>query len=464
MYFYLISFLLIVVTSVILLTYGKSNPYSLWTGLLFLLGSFAHYSYMIQDTILPFLDSSQGLYVFLVLSCIPSLYIHFYFLGYTFLASAFYFSDYLSLELRKMLVVCLFIPIPLILSVSGDFTLPVEISLPSLRFLVHFYSFLGIILFLLILKKKRRNPGFLRNVLYVVLLIFYMAAENISYYSIQSIRIDRSGLILQKNYLWDYNYIYISILAFLLIGLGITQGIWGIQVRIERAKQEYSLKALTEGTNILNHTIKNEIQKIHYMCERSMMSISEHKPEHAQKLLADIKEVSLHLMEMSERIKEKSDDIHLKVSRFPLRETIESVLAPFVSSHDGIRVEKIFSADGEMFADEWHVREVLNNLLQNSIDALQGKDGVLTVTTKVIKKRLYIEVKDNGEGIPPDRVKKIFEPFFTTKKNSLNYGLGLSYCCNVLRKHGGSLQLTESTPGHGTTMAMIFPPACFTQK
>ncbi|MFB3167599.1 hypothetical protein P5G62_010810 [Neobacillus sp. 179-C4.2 HS] len=66
MYIYLIVFLLIVVASVILLTFGKSNPYSLWTGLLLLLGSFAHYIYMIQYIILPTLEESQGLYVLLV--------------------------------------------------------------------------------------------------------------------------------------------------------------------------------------------------------------------------------------------------------------------------------------------------------------------------------------------------------------------------------------------------------------
>lgn len=314
-------------------------------------------------------------------------------------------------------------------------------------------------LYLLILKNKRRNPNYWQNVLYVLLLIFYIAAENISYYSINSIIINTNGLTIQRENIWDYNYIYLSILANVLIGLGIT---WGISVRIEKAKYDYSLKVLTEGTNMLNHTIKNEIQKIHYLCERSLLSIREDKPEHAQQLVSDIKDVSVHLMEMSERIKEKSDDIQVKHSWFPLSKTLDSVLAPIVSSTDGkIVVEKNFMIDGELFADEWHIREVLNNLFQNSIDALEGKNGVITLGTKIVKKRLYIEVSDDGPGIPSEHINKIFDPFFTTKKNSLNYGLGLSYCYNVLKKHGGSLQLIDHAPNHGTTMALIFPSSCF---
>jgi hypothetical protein len=78
------------------------------------------------------------------------------------------------------------------------------------------------------------------------------------------------------------------------------------------------------------------------LCVRSLLSIREDKPEHAQQLVSDSKDVSVHLMEMSERIKEKSDDIQVKNSWFPLSKTLDSVLAPIVSSTDGkIVVEKI---------------------------------------------------------------------------------------------------------------------------
>lgn len=198
------------------------------------------------------------------------------------------------------------------------------------------------------------------------------------------------------------------------------------------------------------------------MCERSMLSIREQKPEHAQQLLADIKDVSSHLMEMSERIKKKSDTISLQNRWFPLSEILESVLSLVLLGTGGnVKIEKNFYVDCELYADELHVREVLNNLLQNSLDALNGKEGMLTISTYTVKKRLYIETKDNGIGIPPESTKKFFEPFFSTKKNALNYGLGLSYCYNVLRKHGGSLKLLDSKLDEGTAMAMIFPPHRF---
>ncbi|WP_127569092.1 ATP-binding protein [Paenibacillus xylaniclasticus] len=51
---------------------------------------------------------------------------------------------------------------------------------------------------------------------------------------------------------------------------------------------------------------------------------------------------------------------------------------------------------------------------------------------------------------------RAFEPFFTTKNKQLNYGLGLSYCYQVMKKHHGEIQFLSASP-QGTTVQLIFP-------
>ena len=96
------------------------------------------------------------------------------------------------------------------------------------------------------------------------------------------------------------------------------------------------------------------------------------------------------------------------------------------------------------------------NLLINSADALAGK-GVITVRTGSSNTGAWIEVGDNGPGIPPEIKNKILEPFFTTK-GELGTGLGLAIIYAFTQRHGGRLDI-ESEVGHGAKFRMWFPAA-----
>ena len=65
-----------------------------------------------------------------------------------------------------------------------------------------------------------------------------------------------------------------------------------------------------------------------------------------------------------------------------------------------------------------------------------------------------IYIKDNGEGISDENLKKIVEPFFTTKENGTGLGVGLSI--DIVKKHHGSIQY-YSKQGIGTTVVLTFP-------
>lgn len=94
------------------------------------------------------------------------------------------------------------------------------------------------------------------------------------------------------------------------------------------------------------------------------------------------------------------------------------------------------------------------NLLFNAVDALEGK-GTITVLTGSSDGGAWVEVMDDGPGIPPEIKSRILEPLFTTKGN-LGTGLGVPIVYAFTQRHGGRLEI-ESEPGHGARFRMWFP-------
>ena len=95
---------------------------------------------------------------------------------------------------------------------------------------------------------------------------------------------------------------------------------------------------------------------------------------------------------------------------------------------------------------EW----VVENLMKNSLDALQGH-GALVVNISSDDKYVMIDVRDTGKGIPKSNWKRIFEPGFTTKTRG--WGLGLSLSRRIVEDyHQGRIAVVDSEIGKGTTI------------
>jgi signal transduction histidine kinase len=91
------------------------------------------------------------------------------------------------------------------------------------------------------------------------------------------------------------------------------------------------------------------------------------------------------------------------------------------------------------------LNQVWTNLIDNAIDAIEGK-GELRIRTARELDRLLVEIGDNGPGIPVEIRDRIFEPFFTTKAVGAGTGLGLETAGRIVRDHGGEITV-ESVPG-----------------
>jgi len=84
------------------------------------------------------------------------------------------------------------------------------------------------------------------------------------------------------------------------------------------------------------------------------------------------------------------------------------------------------------------------------------KDPHVTVSTKNLGDKIHIMVKDNGTGIPESIKEKIFQPFFTTKPTGQGTGLGLSLSYDIVKAHGGGLEV-ETREGEGSTFTIKLP-------
>ena len=110
-----------------------------------------------------------------------------------------------------------------------------------------------------------------------------------------------------------------------------------------------------------------------------------------------------------------------------------------------------------VFTDPNQIRQVLVNLLNNAIQAVD-EGGSIRVRVEPDCEGAVISISDNGPGIPEDLRERIFEPFFSTKEAGVGTGLGLYMSAGIMQNLGGRLDV-DSEVGRGTTFFVRLPKA-----
>ena len=110
--------------------------------------------------------------------------------------------------------------------------------------------------------------------------------------------------------------------------------------------------------------------------------------------------------------------------------------------------------------DPERIRQVLTNLLKNSLDVVEPKSGLIEIFVEDSLKEVKISVKDNGPGIPKENQGNLFKKFYQVDTSLTREvggsGLGLAICKGLVEEHGGTI-LAESTPGMGATFSFTLP-------
>jgi len=197
-------------------------------------------------------------------------------------------------------------------------------------------------------------------------------------------------------------------------------------------------EAWKEVARRIAHEIKNPLTPITLNAERIRRQLKRGNPN-----LEEVVDKAVNsILEEVEVIKRLIDEFR-KFARLPLpekrltdvNELIKSSLEPY-SSKVGLSFE--FESVPKIPLDRSLFREVLINLIENSIDA--GATQVKVSTTSKDGK-LYIVFKDNGPGVPEEIMDKLFNPYVSTKEEG--WGLGLSIVKKIVEDHGGKIYTVD---------------------
>lgn len=262
---------------------------------------------------------------------------------------------------------------------------------------------------------------------------------------------------LEKLYkLWQGN-------AFIVFGLFLYytwnlfhDGIWGMRITREHFDwTEGNQTRLPENTKYILHMLKNETVKLE-CCSRRIRD--RHFGDVEEEL--DIIDRSIgHIQEFVQRSSRYTGDILLKKEMIDVGELFEEVRREIAGAWKGTVNIELPKEKAVVLGDYYHLKEVLYNLARNAADAME-KGGVLTLSYRRPKKNIVlILVADTGRGIAPEEMPHIFDPYRSGFPDAGHMGLGLTYCRNVIRAHGGYMRVRSNSgqENHGTVFTLCLP-------
>ncbi|WP_372814436.1 ATP-binding protein [Paenibacillus sp.] len=147
---------------------------------------------------------------------------------------------------------------------------------------------------------------------------------------------------------------------------------------------------------------------------------------------------------------------NVQFRKYYLVDTIEQIVALLQTRAIMNNIEIEFqrrAAETEIYCDENQIKQVFINLIQNALE-VTPVDGRVAIDIDSDADGVAIAIRDEGPGIPEDKLRKLGEPFFTTKENGTGLGLTVSY--NIIENHGGRIQV-NSIVGQGTTFTIRIP-------
>ncbi len=208
----------------------------------------------------------------------------------------------------------------------------------------------------------------------------------------------------------------------------------------------------------LAHEIKNPLTPIQLSAERLEHKLSE-KLESSDRailkratdtIVAQVGAMKTMVNEFSEYARAPT----LNLRELDLNQLILDVLELYDPAGVSIRTqlsENLPHVEG----DATMLRQVLHNLLQNSQDALEGRNGgMITVNTSKKNNEIIFSVSDNGDGFPIDIISRAFEPYVTTKRHGT--GLGLAIVKKMIEEHKGSIRI-ENLGQDGASVIVTLP-------
>jgi PAS domain S-box-containing protein len=241
--------------------------------------------------------------------------------------------------------------------------------------------------------------------------------------------------------------------------LHIIRDVTEVKALQEKSKRVERLSAMGEMAVELAHEIRNPLGSIELFASLLLNELSGDPKRWAENIQIGIRSLNTIVSNMLQF----SNPIAPTFSEVSVHEVIQEILkfsGPIMSQRE-VRVETNLEAENPViFADRELLKQMMLNLIFNATKAMPSQ-GSLMIGTRNIEpmagevgsRRLELQVRDTGVGIPPENLSRIFDPFFTTNKNGT--GLGLSVVHQIVEGHNGSIQVSSEI-NRGTTFTIAF--------
>lgn len=250
----------------------------------------------------------------------------------------------------------------------------------------------------------------------------------------------------------------------------------GNRLQLERLESSYAelrasqdvlartekLRALGQMAAGVSHDLKNILNPLSLHLQVMDRSLAKNDVSDARSSIVEMKQVVTRGVQILERLraysrqsKETKTEL-VDLDRLALE--AKEIAKPRMASAGNARVLSIVEDLHDpppVMAISGEVVSAVVNLVVNAIDAVADRGGTITLRTGEADGGSFVEVEDDGPGMPPDVQKRVFEPFFTTK-GAEGTGLGLATVYATMQRHGGQLTL-DTAPGHGTRFRLWFP-------
>lgn len=256
------------------------------------------------------------------------------------------------------------------------------------------------------------------------------------------------------NYLYygdSKNLIQLSLLPYIAIGtmgLLVLIAFFGFN-SIKKSEQRFIWVGMAKETA---HQLGTPISSLMGWVE--ILRTGELRPEDLQMVANDVQTDVNRLEKVAARFSQIGSQAELKVQ--DLRPIFSDIIVYFrrrlPQAGKEVKIVENYGDIPEVAVNRDLFEWAIENLIKNALDAVKQKKGVITIETGILdKKRVYIDVRDNGIGITAKRKHDIFKPGYSTKKRG--WGLGLSLAKRIVEEyHHGRLHVHETRPNEGTTM------------
>ena len=220
---------------------------------------------------------------------------------------------------------------------------------------------------------------------------------------------------------------------------------------LEHEKSE----ALEKMTTQMEHEIRNPLAIIGGLARRVHDSLRDNDPnkKHMELIMHNI----LRLEHTTDRLLDLEISVITCREQSNLNEIIMEVLEknwPIFEESQTEIITDLKNPLPKILADRNQIRVVLVNIIDNAIEALQGRPSrILKIRTRFNDEYITIEISDTGGGISKENIKNIKHPFFTSKTYG---GLGLAVANKIVKAHGGTMTI-KSEAQQGTDVIINLP-------